>query len=432
MNGISKEAELSIAASSLFPGFRFSPTDEELILYYLKKKLDGYDKCVEVIPEVDICKYEPWDLPAKAVINSDQEWFFFSPRGKKYPNGSQSKRATEIGYWKATGKERAVKSGSNIIGTKRTLVFHIGRAPKGERTEWIMHEYCMAGKGQDALVVCRLRRKCDYHAVDGTNGEVLFSKPLSMIDSSATSSGFGLDGVGTLGGDKLPESSQKKCTSSHDSHSVEQMDSTSESDRKFRGEIIQPESSSHVRPFTSLFFWSIYCILQDLLRSHITEACSLSINMQHANEEDDLFADILNDNIVQLDECPPTAPTPRAEDIITTNSTTVSIVPRIHHQHSGEQPPHSAPWSYPSQGTANRRIRLRKLRRLSAHREELEEQSGENMVSTKAKQTRRMRLGLRQGCNKLYMVLILMALVFLFSAFGMSWCSYRPPLPRGS
>lgn len=393
MNGISKEAELSIAASSMFPGFRFSPTDEELILYYLKKKLDGYDKCVEVIPEVDICKYEPWDLPAKAVINSDQEWFFFSPRGKKYPNGSQSKRATEIGYWKATGKERAVKSSSNIIGTKRTLVFHIGRAPKGERTEWIMHEYCTVEKGQDALVVCRLRRKCDYHVVDGTNGEALVVKPLSMIASSATSSGFGLDGVGTSGGDKLPESSQKKCTSSHDSHSVEQMDSASESDRKFRGEIIQPESSSH-----------------------------------HANEEDDLFADILNDNIVQLDECPPTSLTPRAEDIITTNSTTVSIVPRIHHQHPGEQPPPSAPWSYSSQGTANRRIRLRKLRRLSAHREELEEQSGEN----KEKQTRRMRLGPRQGCNKPYMVLILMALVFLFSAFGMFWCFYRPPLPMAS
>lgn len=56
--------EISIAtASSMFPGFRFSPTDEELISYYLKKKLEGSDKCVEVISEVEIWKHEPWDLP---------------------------------------------------------------------------------------------------------------------------------------------------------------------------------------------------------------------------------------------------------------------------------------------------------------------------------------------------------------------------------
>ena len=82
------------------------------------------------------------------MIQSDSEWFFFSSRGRKYPNGSQSKRTAELGYWKATGKERNVKSGSAVIGTKRTLVFHVGRAPKGERTEWIMHEYCMHGRSQ--------------------------------------------------------------------------------------------------------------------------------------------------------------------------------------------------------------------------------------------------------------------------------------------
>ncbi|CAK9171442.1 unnamed protein product [Ilex paraguariensis] len=148
MGQTSGEMGISIAASSMFPGFKFSPTDEELVSYYLKKKLEGSDKCVEVISEVEICKYEPWDLAGKAVIESPNEWFFFSPRGRKYPNGSQSRRATASGYWKATGKERNVKSGSNLIGRKRTLVFHTGRAPKGERTEWIMHEYCMSGNSQ--------------------------------------------------------------------------------------------------------------------------------------------------------------------------------------------------------------------------------------------------------------------------------------------
>lgn len=59
----SGEAQISIVTSSMFPGFRFSPTDEELISYYLKKKIEGAQNCVEIISEIEIWKYEPWDLP---------------------------------------------------------------------------------------------------------------------------------------------------------------------------------------------------------------------------------------------------------------------------------------------------------------------------------------------------------------------------------
>ena len=67
-SGLSKETQMSIEASSMFPGFRFSPTDVELISYYLKKKIEGAEKFVEVISEVDICKHEPWDLPGNSFL----------------------------------------------------------------------------------------------------------------------------------------------------------------------------------------------------------------------------------------------------------------------------------------------------------------------------------------------------------------------------
>lgn len=200
---------MTLSLESLPFGCRFHPTDQELVDHYLTRKIDGnLPEKDEVIAEVDVCKCEPWDLPGricfwlrisfgylcvlvgsgsgscficlihfgvsfsfadKAVIKSvDPEWFFFSPRDQKYPNGHRSNRATEAGYWKATGKDRKIKGQPpqlKLIGMKKTLVFYQGRAPKGVRTNWIIHEYRATPDGVDRWQVRFIMFLIDWRIV---------------------------------------------------------------------------------------------------------------------------------------------------------------------------------------------------------------------------------------------------------------------------
>ncbi|CAH1425188.1 unnamed protein product [Lactuca virosa] len=96
---------------------RFHPTDEELVLYCLKRKICGRSLKLDIIGEVDVYKWDPEELPGQSKLKSgDRQWFFFSPRDRKYPNGGRSSRATMNGYWKATGKDRIIKRKSFPVG----------------------------------------------------------------------------------------------------------------------------------------------------------------------------------------------------------------------------------------------------------------------------------------------------------------------------
>ncbi|KAF2285978.1 hypothetical protein GH714_009311 [Hevea brasiliensis] len=143
---------------NLPPGFRFHPTDEELVVHYLKKKASSSPLPVAIIAEVDLYKFDPWELPGPT-----------------------------SGYWKATGTDKPVltSGGTQKVGVKKALVFYGGKPPKGIKTNWIMHEYRLADKKLDDWVLCRIYKKNNTlrpmdHDKDDSVEDMLGSIPPSI------------------------------------------------------------------------------------------------------------------------------------------------------------------------------------------------------------------------------------------------------------
>ncbi|KAH0910990.1 hypothetical protein HID58_034311, partial [Brassica napus] len=182
--------------SKVPPGFRFHPTEEELLHYYLRKKVHSQKIDLDVIREVDLNKLEPWDIQEECRIGSapQTDWYFFSHKDKKYPTGTRTNRATVSGFWKATGRDKIIYSCVRRIGLRKTLVFYKGRAPHGQKSDWIMHEYRLdetpttneysdvvsedpMSYNEEGWVVCRVFRKKNYQKIDDSPKITLSSSP---------------------------------------------------------------------------------------------------------------------------------------------------------------------------------------------------------------------------------------------------------------
>ena len=157
------------AAELELPGFRFHPTEEELLEFYLKQAAEGKKLKFDIIPRVQLYRHEPWELPGLARIG-EREWYFFVPRDHRKQQQARPSRTTERGFWKATGSDRAVRCAADpkrLIGHKKTLVFYEGRAPRGTKTDWVMNEYRLpdaaaaaaGNQQQEDIVLCKIYRK---------------------------------------------------------------------------------------------------------------------------------------------------------------------------------------------------------------------------------------------------------------------------------
>ncbi|KAG1366945.1 NAC domain-containing protein 96 [Cocos nucifera] len=89
-------------------------------------------------------------------------WYLYNPDDPQSLNGECEIKVTGAGYWKPMGDLRIFTS-TPTVGRKTTREFYIGKAPFGDKTGWMMHEYQAEqkthqgiNKEQDYCSLCRV------------------------------------------------------------------------------------------------------------------------------------------------------------------------------------------------------------------------------------------------------------------------------------
>ncbi|XP_030457020.1 NAC domain-containing protein 90-like [Syzygium oleosum] len=196
-------------------GFRFYPTKEELISFYLHNQLEGslQDRLRRIIPVFNIYATEPWNLPELSgeLCREDKEqWFFYAPMQEREARGGRPSRSTAVGYWKATGSPGYVYSSDNkVIGMKKSMVFYVGKAPTGRKTQWKLNEYRAieiisppnSNSSSSSMPAFRLRHEfalCRVYVVSGSS-RAFDRRPMELVVAETIQGGDG--GSGRGGGD---------------------------------------------------------------------------------------------------------------------------------------------------------------------------------------------------------------------------------------
>uniref|UniRef100_A0A0E0D8M7 NAC domain-containing protein n=1 Tax=Oryza meridionalis TaxID=40149 RepID=A0A0E0D8M7_9ORYZ len=133
------------------PGVRFTPTDQELIIHFLKPKYnlrDAMPTNIIVIKQLDVCKLNLDELHGDLGLGKslDGAWYVFSPRSRYKERGVRPARGintTAVGYWKSNSAEADVVDDDDgeVIGRVNSLTLALGHQPRGKATHWRMKEY---------------------------------------------------------------------------------------------------------------------------------------------------------------------------------------------------------------------------------------------------------------------------------------------------
>ncbi|GLT69148.1 hypothetical protein SLA2020_413240 [Shorea laevis] len=149
-------------------GFRFRPTEEELVFYYLHRKVNGEPLPPNVVTDCEIyCDKEPWQIFDN---NSNERFYVFTKLKRR--SKARIERAVGCGTWKGQNKTE-IMDGEKHVGYKKLLVFEAKDA-MATNGHWIMHEFSLLeGKFND-FVLCEIRNASSSGSKD--HGQVKRSR----------------------------------------------------------------------------------------------------------------------------------------------------------------------------------------------------------------------------------------------------------------
>ncbi|SPT18984.1 unnamed protein product [Triticum aestivum] len=165
----------------LVPGFRFRPTDKEIVLHYLKPKVLNLALPRRIEELVNIYALDADDKRLDEE-DGDKErlgFFFVHKQDMAYSNGCYY--TTPAGYWRIRGRPSRVREGRRTVAFKTSMDFYRGRLLHGRRTPWSMFEYKLnADRGDlrnlaqpemNSYIMCKVRKRDSRR--DAQGGEVL-------------------------------------------------------------------------------------------------------------------------------------------------------------------------------------------------------------------------------------------------------------------
>ncbi|KAK9937682.1 hypothetical protein M0R45_014457 [Rubus argutus] len=127
-------------------GYRFRPDIEQLLVHYLRPKLEGQAFPTGPVYTCDLYGHqEPWQIweAFKESLEKDQnrkDLYFITPHKKKTLKGSRISRTIGSGTWKGEDASKKVLAASRrVIGRRKR--FHYENKGSVQNGRWLMHEY---------------------------------------------------------------------------------------------------------------------------------------------------------------------------------------------------------------------------------------------------------------------------------------------------